>query len=164
MHWSQFHLHKYRLPDQRWGSHGNDPYGRYYVHVHTCDSYPDFQLHTPFVATRRKYACPNDQNDSVSRRLGLLNRRGIREDGGSIVSFVACAVVFGMLFGVIYFSMALYLSLTSPRPPGKAAGMPWCEWNPALTLRTLQTAMLRTRRFKPMCRILDIRPSTQQVI
>ena len=43
------------------------------------------------------------------RRLGLLNCRGIREDGGSIVEFAfACAVVFGMLFGVIYFSMALY--------------------------------------------------------
>jgi Flp pilus assembly protein TadG len=44
------------------------------------------------------------------RSFGLLNRRGIlREDGRSIVEFAfACAVVFGMLFGVIYFSMALY--------------------------------------------------------
>jgi Flp pilus assembly protein TadG len=39
----------------------------------------------------------------------MKNRNPLGEDGRSIVEFAfACAVLFGMLFGIIYFCMALY--------------------------------------------------------
>ena len=39
----------------------------------------------------------------------MKNRNPLHEDGRSIVEFAfACAVLFGMLFGIIYFCLALY--------------------------------------------------------
>ncbi len=39
----------------------------------------------------------------------MNNRNPLHEDGRSIVEFAfACAVLFGMLFGIVYFCMALY--------------------------------------------------------
>jgi Flp pilus assembly protein TadG len=39
----------------------------------------------------------------------MKNRNPLHEDGRSIVEFAfACAVLFGMLFGIVYFCLALY--------------------------------------------------------